>query len=143
MHEAFAPERQILATKLIAEEVLNQLAILESRLTKTRRDLINTANDPNMDPKRLMAMVEAYNLSEEIALAIWKIHTEAAPGILTRYGLALSNRYDGEEERRQEENEDYLSLLYSKQERKQQDKDDIHEWQLLLVCQADKPHIQS
>jgi hypothetical protein len=53
MHEAFAPERQILATKLTAEEVLNQLAILESRLTKTRRDLINTANDPNMDPKRL------------------------------------------------------------------------------------------
>jgi hypothetical protein len=35
MHEAFAPERQILATKLTAEEVLNQLAILESRLTKT------------------------------------------------------------------------------------------------------------
>jgi hypothetical protein len=34
MHEAFAPERQILATKLTAEEVLNQLAILESRLTK-------------------------------------------------------------------------------------------------------------
>jgi len=46
-----------------------------------------------------MAIVEAYNLSEEIALAIWKIHCEAAPGILTRYGLVLSNRYDGEEER--------------------------------------------
>lgn len=124
MHEAFVPERQILAAKLTAEEVLNQLAILESRLTKTRRDLINTANDPNMDPKRLMAMVSAFNLSEEIALAIWKIHCEAAPGILRRYGLTLSNRYDGEEERRQEENEDYLSL-YSEQERKQQDEDDM------------------
>jgi hypothetical protein len=90
-----------------------------------------------------MAIVEAYNLSEEIALAIRKIHCEAAMGILRRRGLVLSNRYDGEEERLQEENEDYLSLLYSKQERKRQDKDDIHEWQLLLVCQADKPHIQS
>jgi hypothetical protein len=57
MREAFAPERQILATKLTAKEVLTQLAILESRLTKTRRDLINATNDPNMDPKRLMAMV--------------------------------------------------------------------------------------
>jgi hypothetical protein len=84
MHEAFAPERQILATKLTAEEVLNQLAILEGRLTKTRRDLINTANDPNVDSKRLTAMVSAFNLSEEIALAIWKIHVEAAPGLLKR-----------------------------------------------------------
>lgn len=104
MHEAFAPERQILATKLTAEEVLNQLAILESRLTKTRRDLINTANDPNVDPKRVMAMVAAYNLSEEIALAIWKIHVEAAPGLLKRYGLVLSNRYAGEEEEEENEN---------------------------------------
>jgi hypothetical protein len=47
-------------------------------------------------------MVSAFNLSEEIALAIWKIHVEAAPGLLKRYGLELSNRYDGEEE---EENE--------------------------------------
>jgi hypothetical protein len=46
-----------------------------------------------------MAIVEAYNLSEEIALAIWKIHCEAAMGILRRRGLVLSNRYDGEEER--------------------------------------------
>lgn len=104
MHEAFAPERQILATKLTAEEVLNQLAILESRLTKTRRDLINTANDPNVDPKRLTAVVSAFNLSEEIALAIWKIPVEAAPGLLKRYGLELSNRYDGEEEEEENEN---------------------------------------
>ncbi len=50
-------------------------------------------------------MVSAFNLSEEIALAIWKIHVEAAPGLLKRYGLELSNRYDGEEE---EENENRM-----------------------------------
>ena len=51
-------------------------------------------------------MVSAFNLSEEITLAIWKIHCEAAPGILRRYGLALSIRYNSEEERRQEEEEE-------------------------------------
>ena len=58
-----------------------------------------------MDSKRLTAVVSAFNLSEEIALAIWKIHVEAAPGLLKRYGLELSNRYDGEEE---EENENRM-----------------------------------
>ncbi|MDQ3851943.1 MAG: hypothetical protein M3299_03815 [Thermoproteota archaeon] len=35
-----------------------------------------------MDPKRLTAIVAAYNLSEEIATAIYKMHCEAAPAIL-------------------------------------------------------------
>jgi len=82
LNEAFLPERQVLARRLTDDEVLNQLAILESRLTKSRRDIINAANDPNVDPKRLAAMVAAYNLSEEIAAAIFKIHSDAAPGVL-------------------------------------------------------------
>lgn len=57
-----------------------------------------------MDPKRLTAVVSAFNLSEEIALAIWKIHVEAAPCLLKRYGLELSNRYAGEEEEEENEN---------------------------------------
>jgi hypothetical protein len=42
-----------------------------------------------VDPKRLIAMVSAYNLSEEIATAIYKIHSEAAPAILRDRALSL------------------------------------------------------
>ena len=82
LHQAFAPERKVLATRLTDDEVLNQLAILESRLTKSRRDIINMAKDPTIDSKRLTAIVAAYHLSEEIAATIFKIHSEAAPNVL-------------------------------------------------------------
>jgi hypothetical protein len=82
LHEAFAPEREVLANRLTDDEVLNQLAILESRLTKSRRDIINMAKDPTMDAKRLTAIVAAYNLSEEIAATIFKIHSQTAPAVL-------------------------------------------------------------
>jgi AraC-like DNA-binding protein len=75
LHQAFAPERKVLATRLTDDEVLNQLAILESRLTKSRRDIINMAKDPTIDSKRLTAIVAAYHLSEEIAATIFKIHS--------------------------------------------------------------------
>ena len=75
LHDAFAPERKVLATRLTDDEVLNQLAILESRLTKSRRDIINMAKDPTIDSKRLTAIVAAYHLSEEIAATIFKIHS--------------------------------------------------------------------
>ena len=39
-HEAFAPEREILATRLTDDEVLNQLAILEGGLTQSRRYVV-------------------------------------------------------------------------------------------------------
>ena len=37
--EAFIAERQLLAKRLTDEEVLNQLAVLEARISKQRRDL--------------------------------------------------------------------------------------------------------
>lgn len=82
LNEAFLPERQVLARKLTDDEVLDQLAILEPRLTNRRREIINAAKDPNVDPKRLTAIVAAFNLSEEIAAAIFRIHAHAAPGVL-------------------------------------------------------------
>lgn len=38
-------ERQILSRRLTDEEVLNQLAFLEARISKQRRDLLALAND--------------------------------------------------------------------------------------------------
>lgn len=38
-------ERQILSRRLTDDEVLNQLAFLEARISKQRRDLLALAND--------------------------------------------------------------------------------------------------
>jgi AraC-like DNA-binding protein len=82
LHDAFASEREVLAARLTDDEVLNQLAILESRLTKSRRDIINMAKDPTIDSKQLTAIVVAYDLSEEIAVTIFKMHSQIAPDVL-------------------------------------------------------------
>jgi AraC-like DNA-binding protein len=82
MHAAFEPERQVLVTKLSDEEVFNQMAIMEARLTKGRQEVLAAARDEKMDPKQLMAIVEAHHLTEELAVGIFKIHQEAAPNVI-------------------------------------------------------------
>jgi hypothetical protein len=142
LNEAFLPERQVLARRLTDDEVLNQLAILESRLTKSRRDIINLTKDPTIDSKRLTAIVAAYNLSEEIAATIFKIHSQTAPDVLVdrhkqffkdREELALNKR--GKLIEKEEENVvEYDELDYEEeddedQEEEKEDDDNNYEGQ--------------
>ena len=55
LSEAFLLERQVLSRKLTDEEVLNQLAFLEARISKQRRDLLALANDKDTDGKTRIA----------------------------------------------------------------------------------------
>jgi hypothetical protein len=110
MHDAFAPEREVLLTRLSDKEVLNQPAIMESRLTAGRREVLTAARDPNMDPRRLMAIIEAHHLTEELAVAIFKIHREVVPEVVRKRALAISKELEeleeqGEEQEEEQENE--------------------------------------
>jgi hypothetical protein len=78
MHICFQPEREVLAARISDEEIMDQLAILELRISKDRRDLITAANDPDLEPRQLAAMVDAYNLAAELASAIFKIHSQSS-----------------------------------------------------------------
>ncbi len=100
MRAAFEPERQVLFTKLSDEEVFNQMAIMEARLTKGRQEVLAAARDEKMDPKRLKAIIEAHYLSEELAVGIFKIHRDVAPSVIRERALSLDklNKLAEEEE---------------------------------------------
>ena len=52
-----------------------------------RREVLTAAQDPNMDPRRLMAIIEGHHLTEELAVAIFKIHREVVPEVVRKRGL--------------------------------------------------------
>ncbi len=89
MRAAFEPERQVLFRKLSDEEVFNQMAIMEARLTKGRQEVLAAARDDKMDPKRLKAIIQAHHLTEELAVGIFKIHQEVAPNVIRERALSL------------------------------------------------------
>jgi hypothetical protein len=88
LSEAFLPERQLLSRRLTDDEVLNQLAFFEARISKQRRDLLALANEKNTDGKTRIA-------ASEMAALIYKAYSEAAPQLLK--GRANTFRYDREE----------------------------------------------
>ena len=58
---------------------MNQLAILEARILKQRRDLLALANDKNTDGKTRIA---AHKTASEMATMIYKAYSETAPQVL-------------------------------------------------------------
>src|SRR5215203_2606002 len=64
-------------------DVLQRVAIAEARISRDRRDLINLANDKNIEPKRLAACVEAYKVASSLNMAILKLHDELLPRLFT------------------------------------------------------------
>ncbi len=79
LSEAFLLERQVLSRRLTDDEVLNQLAFLEARISKQRRDLLALANDKDTDGKTRIA---AHKAASEMAAMIYKAYSEAAPQVL-------------------------------------------------------------
>jgi hypothetical protein len=79
LHMAFEPEKEAYVKSVGTTNVLDRVAIMEGRLTKDRRDLINLIHNPNIDPKQLLAIVEAYKLASSLNVAISKIHEELLP----------------------------------------------------------------
>jgi hypothetical protein len=94
LSEAFLPERQLLSRRLTDDEVLNQLAFFEARISKQRRDLLALANDKNTDGKTRIA---AHKAASEMAALVYKAYSEAAPQVLE--SRASTFRYDREEAR--------------------------------------------
>lgn len=94
LSEAFLPERQLLSRRLTDDEVLNQLAFLEARVSKQRRDLLALANDKNIDGKTRIA---AHKAASEMAALIYKAYSEAAPQVLK--GRAVTFSHDRQEAR--------------------------------------------
>jgi hypothetical protein len=94
LSEAFLPERQLLSRKLTDDEVLNQLAFFEARISKQRRDLLALANDKNTDGKTRIA---AHKAASEMAALVYKAYSEAAPEVLK--GRASTFSHDREEAR--------------------------------------------
>lgn len=79
LSEVFLLERQVLSRRLTDDEVLNQLAFLEARISKQRRDLLALANDKNTDGK---TRIVAHKTASEMAAMIYKAYSEAAPQVL-------------------------------------------------------------
>jgi len=79
LSEAFLLERQVLSRKLTDDEVLNQRAILEARISKQRRDLLALANDKNTDGKTRIA---AHKTASEMVTMIYRAYSETAPQVL-------------------------------------------------------------
>jgi hypothetical protein len=94
LSEAFLPERQLLSRKLTDDEVLNQLAFFEARISKQRRDLLTLADDKNTDGKTRIA---AHKAASEMAALVYKAYSEAAPEVLK--GRASTFSHDREEAR--------------------------------------------
>ena len=92
LSEAFLPERQLLSRRLTDDEVLNQLAFFEARISKQRRDLLALANEKNTDGKIRIA---AHKAASEMAALVYKAYSEAAPQVLK--GRASTFSYDREE----------------------------------------------
>lgn len=74
----FSHNRQLLTERVGDEEVLNQMAILQARISKQCRDLQEMANDKEVDSK---ARVSAHHLVGEMAVVIMKLYAET-PSIL-------------------------------------------------------------
>lgn len=94
LSEAFLPERQLLSRRLSDDEVLNQLAFFEARISKQRRDLLALANDKNTDGKTRIA---AHKAASEMAALVYKAYSEAAPQVLESRTSTFS--HDREEAR--------------------------------------------
>jgi len=92
LSEAFLPERQLLSRRLTDDEVLNQLAFFEARISKQRRDLLALANEKNTDGKTRIA---AHKAASEMAALVYRAYSEAAPQVLK--GRASTFSYDREE----------------------------------------------
>lgn len=92
LSEAFLLERQVLSRRLTDDEVLNQLAFLEARISKQRRDLLALANNKNTDGKTRIA---AHKTASEMAAMIYKAYSEAAPQVLK--GRASTFNHDRDE----------------------------------------------
>ena len=92
LSEAFLPERQLLSRRLTDDEVLNQLAFFEARISKQRRDLLALANEKNTDGKIRIA---AHKAASEMAALVYKAYSEAALQVLK--GRASTFSYDREE----------------------------------------------
>jgi hypothetical protein len=83
IHQAFEEEREGYVKSVGTTRVLDKIAIVEARINKDRRDLINLANDKNVEPKRLQAAVEAYKVAGALNMAILKLHDELLPKLFT------------------------------------------------------------
>jgi hypothetical protein len=92
LSEAFLLERQVLSRRLTDEEVLNQLAFFESRISKQRRDLLSLANDKDTDGK---TRIVAHKTASEMAAMIYKAYSETAPEVLKgRESTFSHDRYE-------------------------------------------------
>jgi hypothetical protein len=83
LHLAFEEEREGYVKSVGSTRVLDRIAVVEARLNKDRRDLINLANDEKIEPKRLQAAVEAYKVAGALNMAILKLHDELLPKLFT------------------------------------------------------------
>ena len=81
LSEAFLPERQLLSRRLSDDEVLNQLAFFEARISKQRRDLLALANDKNTDGKTRIA---AHKAASEMAALVYKAYSEDCASSIER-----------------------------------------------------------
>jgi hypothetical protein len=83
-HQAFEEERDSYVKSVATTEILERIAIVEARLQKDRRDLIEFANNPNIDPKRLLAITEAYKVASSLNMASLKLHNELLPELFNQ-----------------------------------------------------------
>jgi hypothetical protein len=74
LRQVFDYDREVLASRIPKEEVMNQLAILKDRFTQLYRQCQELAADSEADA---MARVKAMQLAGEYAVAITKLHQEA------------------------------------------------------------------
>jgi hypothetical protein len=101
--EAFAEYRDALAKKLTDDEVLNQLAILEGRLSAQRRELLAIARNKGIDS---MARIKAHTEAADMASTIYSIYRDTGDLIKYRGRLFASDRADDVRRRKEETQEE-------------------------------------
>jgi hypothetical protein len=86
--ECFAEDRQRLAQSITNDEILNQISIVEQRLTNMFKNMHDMATNENVEPQDRIA---AERTAGEIAAAILRIRQEAPIGAITKLRKDLPN----------------------------------------------------
>jgi hypothetical protein len=84
LHQAFSVEKEALVESIATTDMLRHVAVVEARIERDRRALIEFARDKTIDPKRLLAITEAYKVASSLNMAALKIHNELLPELFNQ-----------------------------------------------------------
>jgi hypothetical protein len=102
LRQVFDYDREVLASRIPKEEVMDQLAILKHRFTQLYRQCQELATDSEADD---MARLKAMQLAGEFAIAVTKLHQEAPVILMQCKELPYNMRQLQQQQQQQNQNQ--------------------------------------